>query len=178
MNKLRQILEFIMSLLGFLLNLKKKNPDEEERKKGGKAELLPPGKQVEQLPPDKQAEVLPPGKQAELLPPGKQAEVLPPGEQVELLPPGKQADLPEVGQEMFPAIVQPGLPCLVPDGGGTVSLVGGPLGGGRGMLGSAADTLRARGYGERRGGRRKQKQQLPVVAGWGLLMYAAVSCFC
>ncbi|WP_293674673.1 hypothetical protein [uncultured Parabacteroides sp.] len=27
MNKLRQILEFIMSLLGFLLNLKKKEPD-------------------------------------------------------------------------------------------------------------------------------------------------------
>ena len=40
------------------------------------------------------------------------------------------------------------------------------------------DTLGVRGYGERHDGKRKQKQQLPVVAGWGLLMYAAVSCFC
>lgn len=39
-------------------------------------------------------------------------------------------------------------------------------------------TLSGYGDGERHDGKRKQKQQLPVVAGWGLLMYAAVSCFC
>ena len=78
------------------------------------------------------------------------------------------------GREMFPAIVQPALPSLVPDGIGAAGLVGGPFGGRVGVFGSPVDTLGVRGYGERR----KQKQQLPVVAGWGLLMYAAVSCFC
>ena len=49
---------------------------------------------------------------------------------------------------------------------------------GRSEVVSPVDTLGVRGYGERHDGKRKQKQQLPVVAGWGLLMYAAVSCFC
>lgn len=121
MSKLRQILEFIMSLLGFLLNLKKKNPDGEEKEKGGEVEPLLPEK-----------------------------------------------------QEVFPAIVQPALPRLVPDGAGVAGVVGGPFGGRAGVFGRPVDTLGVRGHGDRW----KQKQQLPVVAGWGLLMYAAVSCFC
>ena len=76
------------------------------------------------------------------------------------------------------AIVQPALPSLVPDGIGPAGFVGGPFGGRVGVFGSPVDTLGVRGYGERHDGKRKQKQQLPVVAGWGLLMYAAVSCFC
>ena len=75
-------------------------------------------------------------------------------------------------------IVQPALPSLVPDGIGPAGFVGGPFGGRVGVFGSPVDTLGVRGYGERHDGKRKQKQQLPVVAGWGLLMYAAVSCFC
>ena len=82
------------------------------------------------------------------------------------------------GQEMFPAIVQRALPWLLPDGIGPAGFVGGPFGGRVGVFGSPVDTLGVRGYGERHDGKRKQKQQLPVVAGWGLLMYAAVSCFC
>ena len=46
------------------------------------------------------------------------------------------------------------------------------------VLGCLGALLTLSGYGERHDGKRKQKQQLPVVAGWGLLMYAAVSCFC
>ena len=76
------------------------------------------------------------------------------------------------------AIVQPALPSLVPDGIGPAGFVGGPFGGRVGVFGSPVDTLGVRGYGERHDGKRKQKQQLSVVAGWGLLMYAAVSCFC
>ncbi|MBB4622116.1 hypothetical protein [Parabacteroides faecis] len=34
MNKLRQILQFIKALLGFLLNLKKKETNDEERRSG------------------------------------------------------------------------------------------------------------------------------------------------
>ena len=45
MNKLKQILEFIRALLGFLLNLKKKKTDE-------KNEKPPPGKLPDDVPDD------------------------------------------------------------------------------------------------------------------------------
>lgn len=51
------------------------------------------------------------------------------------------------GQEMFPAIVQPALPSLVPDGIGPAGFVGGPFGGRVGVFGSPVDTLGVRGYG-------------------------------
>ena len=95
---------------------------------------------------------------------------------------GENFDTPsrsnESSNHQSSAIVQPALPSLVPDGIGPAGFVGGPFGGRVGVFGSPVDTLGVRGYGERHDGKRKQKQQLPVVAGWGLLMYAAVSCFC
>ena len=112
MNKLRQILQFIKVLLGFLLNFKKKHEKNE-----------------------KQEEVATPGNQPEV------ARVLP----------------GDTGDDGF---------------------VGGPYRNRPGLYRGPVDTLGVRGYGERHDGKRKQKQQLPVVAGWGLLMYAAVSCFC
>lgn len=51
------------------------------------------------------------------------------------------------GQEMFPAIVQPALPSLVPDGIGPAGFVGGPFGGRVGVFESPVDTLGVRGYG-------------------------------
>lgn len=95
MKKLKEILEFIMSLLGFLLNLKKKNPDEEDE--AGRSDVLP----------------------------------------------GNTGDS---------------------------GLVGGPFGGGTGMFGSPVDALGVRTFGQ------KRSRQLPVLLGWGLLAYAAVSC--
>lgn len=49
------------------------------------------------------------------------------------------------GQEMFPAIVQPALPSLVPDGIGPAGFVGGPFGGVLGCLGAL---LTLSGYGD------------------------------
>lgn len=125
MNKVRQILEFVMSLLGFLLNLKKKG-------RNGRDE----GKEVE--------------------PPAS----------------GRQKGVPDGGQELFPAVVQPALPRLIPDGVGGGGFVGGPFGGGRGVFGSPVDTLGVRGF----SARQKGSRQLPAFVGWGLLAYAAGLC--
>lgn len=117
MNKLRQILQFIRALLGFLLNLKKKG-------KNGRDE-------------------------------------------------GKEVEPPASGrQELFPAVVQPALPRLIPDGVGGGGFVGGPFGGGRGVFGSPVDTLGVRGF----AARQKGSRQLPAFVGWGLLAYAAGLC--
>ena len=79
------------------------------------------------------------------------------------------------GQEMFPAIVQPALPSLVPDGIGPAGFVGGPFGGRVGVFGSPVDTLGVR---KRSGEKLRQcyRQQLAITAGYSLLLYAAGSC--
>ena len=75
------------------------------------------------------------------------------------------------GQEMFPAIVQPALPSLVPDGIGPAGFVGGPFGGRVGVFGSPVDTL-----GVRKRFRGRFRKQLTVAAGYTLMLCAVGSC--